>query len=72
MWLLGGGIRGGRVYGRWPGLAESQLYEKRDLQVTTDFRDAIATLLESHLNLGSDRIARVFPDYEFNLVKELT
>ncbi len=38
MLVLGGGVRGGRVYGRWPGLAPEQLFEGRDLAVTTDFR----------------------------------
>src|SRR4030095_9316423 len=38
MLVMGGGIRGGRVYGRWPGLGQHQLFEGRDLAVTTDFR----------------------------------
>jgi len=38
MLVLGGGVRGGRAYGRWPGLAPQQLFEGRDLAVTTDFR----------------------------------
>src|SRR5262249_33151439 len=42
MLVLGGGVRGGRVYGRWPGLDSSHLYENRDLAVTTDFRDVFA------------------------------
>jgi uncharacterized protein (DUF1501 family) len=64
MWVLGGKIKGGKVYGEWPGLDESQLYEKRDLAVTTDFRDVIATLLESHLGLDEAKIDRVFPNYQ--------
>jgi len=38
MLVLGGAVKGGRVYGRWPGLRREQLYEGRDLAVTTDFR----------------------------------
>ena len=38
MFAMGGGVKGGKVYGRWPGLAPEQLYEGRDLAVTTDFR----------------------------------
>ena len=38
MMVIGGGVRGGKVYGRWPGLAREQRHEGRDLAVTTDFR----------------------------------
>jgi len=65
MWILGGGIRGGKVYGEWPGLAESQLFAGRDLAVTTDFRDAIASILGQHLQLNGRHLARVFPNYNF-------
>src|SRR5262249_51544913 len=44
MLLLGGGVKGGKVYGKWPGLDSSHLYENRDLAVTTDFRDVFAEL----------------------------
>ena len=44
IWFLGGEIRGGKVYGEWPGLAQSQLDQGRDLAIATDFRDAIASL----------------------------
>lgn len=52
LWLLGGQIQGGKVYGTWPGLQESQLYENRDLAVMTDFRDAIAPILQQTFSLG--------------------
>ena len=42
MLVLGGGVKGGKVYGKWPGLASQQLYENRDLAITTDFRDVFA------------------------------
>lgn len=61
MWLMGGALQGGRVLGRWPGLGNSQLYQKRDLAVTTDFRDVLAHVLASHFGLADAAIARVFP-----------
>jgi uncharacterized protein (DUF1501 family) len=42
MFVMGGPVKGGRVYGRWPGLAPEQLNEGRDLEVTTDFRQVLA------------------------------
>jgi len=42
--VMGGRVRGGRVYGAWPGLSKSQLYQERDLAVTTDFRDLFAEM----------------------------
>ena len=64
MWLLGGSIRGGKVYGEWQGLNESVLYEGRDLPVTTDFREAIALILQQNLSISDDRIAKIFPGYQ--------
>lgn len=61
MWVLGGRVNGGRVYGQWPGLESAQLYQNRDLAVTTDFRQVIAPLLEHHLRLDDARLAKVFP-----------
>lgn len=63
MWILGGGIKGGKVHGQWPGMSDSQLYEKRDLAVTTDFRDVIANILERHMQLDEVKINKVFPGY---------
>jgi len=62
MFAFGGGIRGGKVHGEWPGLEQEQLYEQRDLQVTTDFRDVLGELVVRHL--GNSRVASVFPGYE--------
>jgi uncharacterized protein (DUF1501 family) len=62
MWVMGGPIRGGRVYGRWPGLASGSLYQERDLAVTTDFREPIHDVLATHLGLSATQLARVFPD----------
>ena len=51
MLVLGGGVRGGRVHGRWPGLAREQLFEDRDLAVTTDFRALFGEVAIHHLGL---------------------
>ncbi len=51
MLVLGGGVRGGRVYGRWPGLARPQLFEGRDLTVTTDFRALFSEVAGRHLGV---------------------
>ncbi len=61
MFLLGGSVRGGQVYGKWPGLKPHQLNEGRDLALTTDFRDVFAEVLVRHL--GARETARVFPGF---------
>jgi uncharacterized protein (DUF1501 family) len=61
MMVMGGGVRGGKVYGEWPGLEPEQLYERRDLAVTTDFRDVLGELVEGHLH---QPLAHVFPEYQ--------
>jgi uncharacterized protein (DUF1501 family) len=59
MLVVGGGVKGGKVHGQWPGLAN--LYESRDLQVTTDFRDVFGELLTKQLAVPS--LKSVFPNY---------
>lgn len=59
MFVLGGGVRGGKVYGRWPGLEPEQLNEGRDLMVTTDFRAVLGEAVEK--SLGNHNLQRVFP-----------
>jgi uncharacterized protein (DUF1501 family) len=61
MWLLGGPIAGGRVHGRWPGLDDAEMYEGRDLAVTTDFRTVLSTLLVRQMALAPSALASVFP-----------
>jgi uncharacterized protein (DUF1501 family) len=61
MLVVGGDIKGGKVYGEWPGMAEEQLYENRDLNLTTDFRDVLGELVTRHL--GNRQIASVFPGF---------
>jgi uncharacterized protein (DUF1501 family) len=51
MLAFGGNVRGGTVYGRWPGLQREQLFESRDLAVTTDFRTLFSEIARRHLNL---------------------
>jgi uncharacterized protein (DUF1501 family) len=61
MFVLGGGVRGGKVFGRWPGLEVEQLFEKRDLEVTTDFRAVLAELAKAQLGQPTEQ---VFPGYK--------
>jgi uncharacterized protein (DUF1501 family) len=61
MFVLGGDVKGGKIYGKWPGLAPEQLNEGRDLAVTTDFRQVLAEAT-AHA-LGIHNLNRVFPGY---------
>ena len=65
MFVMGGGVVGGKVHGHWPGLAESQLEnaggEQGDLRVTTDYRDVLAEIVS--LRLRNPRLSEVFPEY---------
>jgi uncharacterized protein (DUF1501 family) len=63
MLLLGGPVKGGQVYGRWPGLKDSQRFEGRDLAVTTDFRDVFTDVITRHLGAPPSTLARVFPGF---------
>ena len=58
---LGGGVRGGKVYGKWPGLGPDQLNEGRDLRLTTDFRSVFSEVAVKHL--GADRVEKIFPGF---------
>ncbi len=62
MLVAGGGVRGGKVYGQWPGLDATHLFENRDLAVTTDFRDIFGEILIKQLAVGS--VKTVFPGYD--------
>jgi uncharacterized protein (DUF1501 family) len=61
MFAIGGSIKGGKVHGTWPGLAPEQLYEGRDLALTTDFRAVFSEIAAKHL--GASQLNRVFPGY---------
>jgi uncharacterized protein (DUF1501 family) len=62
MFVLGGPVRGGKVHGCWPGLDSSQLYEGRDLAVTTDFRLVLSEVVSRYL--GNKDLKTVFPGFE--------
>jgi uncharacterized protein (DUF1501 family) len=62
MFVMGGPVQGGKVYGHWPGLDSSQLYEGRDLAVTTDFRRVLSEAVYQHL--GNHKLDAVFPGFE--------
>jgi uncharacterized protein (DUF1501 family) len=62
MFVMGGPVKGGKVYGRWPGLESSQLYEGRDLAVTTDFRFVLGEAVRQHL--GNRDLSDVFPGFD--------
>ena len=61
MFVMGGAVKGGKVYGRWPGLQPEQLYEGRDLALTSDFRDVLGELVARHM--GNRALTGVFPGY---------
>ncbi len=63
MFLLGGKVKGSKVYGRWPGLEPELLYEGRDLDLTTDFRAVCGEVLLRHM--GQKDLSKVFPGYKF-------
>ncbi len=64
MWVMGGNIKGGKVYGQFPGLQANQLHQGRDLAITTDFRTVIGSLLTQHLQLTPVQIAKIFPAHK--------
>ena len=67
MMAIGGGVRGGKVYGRWPGLAVDRRYEGRDLAVTTDFRDVFGEIVVRHLGVADPR--PIFPGYAMDAAR---
>ena len=67
MFVLGNSVRGGKIYGAWPGLKSDQLYEGRDLALTTDFRDVFGEIAAGHL--GTSNVQQVFPGYALSKSK---
>ena len=63
MFVLGGDVRGGRTYGQWPGLAQSDLYRGRDVDVTTDFREVLGEIVVHHMQTKD--VANVFPNFDY-------
>ena len=65
-WLMGGTVKGGKVYGRWPGLSSHQLWEGRDLAVTTDFRSIIAATIAGHFGLDGSALQQIIPNCPYD------
>jgi uncharacterized protein (DUF1501 family) len=61
LFVIGGHVKGGKVHGKWPGLEQEQLYEGRDLALTTDFRSVFAEVVQDHL--GARALDRIFPGF---------
>lgn len=61
MWVMGGPVNGGKIYGDWPGLEEDELHEGRDLAVTTDFRSVIGSILKDHMGFAAPQTGSIFP-----------
>jgi len=64
MFVMGGDVKGGHVYGKWPGLEEHQLNEGRDLALTTDFRSVVGEILTKHIGVAD--LKPVFPGFDNN------
>ncbi|HXX43908.1 MAG TPA: DUF1501 domain-containing protein [Candidatus Acidoferrales bacterium] len=61
MFVMGGDVKGGKVYTRWPGMSEEKLYQGRDLAVTTDYRSVLGEIMTNHL--GGRDLNSVFPGF---------
>jgi uncharacterized protein (DUF1501 family) len=61
LFVIGGNVKGGKVHGKWPGLEQEQLYEGRDLALTTDFRSVFAEVVSDHM--GARALDKIFPGY---------
>jgi uncharacterized protein (DUF1501 family) len=62
MWVMGGAVNGGKVYGDWQGVGDAALNEGRDLPVTTDFRAVLAQIAERHIGLSDRQLVKIFPN----------
>jgi uncharacterized protein (DUF1501 family) len=62
MFVIGPSVKGHKVHGKWPGLAQEQLYEGRDLALTTDFRTVFAEVASGHL--GATKVDALFPGFQ--------
>jgi uncharacterized protein (DUF1501 family) len=64
MFVMGGGVKGGRVLGGWPGLKPEMLEGPGDLPVWNNYRNVLAPVLTRH-GVDSANLARIFPDFTF-------
>jgi uncharacterized protein (DUF1501 family) len=64
MFVLGGNVKGGKVYGKWPGLADHQLNEGRDLAITTDYRQVLGEVVAR--TIGATNLEATFPGAMLN------
>ena len=71
MWVMGGSVNGGKIYGNWPGLEEDELHEGRDLAVTTDFRNVVGTAVTRHLKIDTAHMPAIFPGLPVRGMPEL-
>lgn len=62
MWVAGGKVSGGKIYGDWPGISGNELYEGRDLAITTDFRQVLSSILEAQFGLTLSQLNKVIPN----------
>ena len=69
MFMLGGSVKGGKIHGEWPGLREEQLFEKRDLQPTSDIRSWMGSVLHQHWGMSHAQLGQVFPDVQPKLAR---
>jgi uncharacterized protein (DUF1501 family) len=63
LFVLGGSVNGGRVYGAWPGLSNTQLYQGDDIAITTDYRTVLSEILVKRA--GNPNIATIFPNFNY-------
>jgi uncharacterized protein (DUF1501 family) len=66
LFVIGGSVKGGKVFGKWPGLEPEQLNEGRDLALTTDFRSVFGEVVRQHL--GASALERIFPGFTASAV----
>src|SRR5581483_6793736 len=64
IWLMGGTSPGGRVYGRWSGLAANALYEQRDLPITAGFRSILRAVLSEQVGIAKKDLGEIFPNFQ--------
>ena len=69
MFVIGGAVKGGQVYGKWPGLAVNDRFEGRDLAVTTDFRDVFGEIVMKHLGADRGTLSKIFPGYAIDAAR---